>query len=29
VAGHPCLGGVQVEDVVAAVDRLARVEALA
>jgi ADP-heptose:LPS heptosyltransferase len=26
VAGHPCLGGVEVADVVAAVDRLARVE---
>jgi ADP-heptose:LPS heptosyltransferase len=29
VAGHPCLGGVEVEDVLAAVDRLAPVEALA
>jgi ADP-heptose:LPS heptosyltransferase len=28
-AGHPCLGGVAVADVVAAVDRLAPVEALA
>jgi ADP-heptose:LPS heptosyltransferase len=29
VAGHPCLGGVEVEDVVGAVERLAPVEALA
>jgi hypothetical protein len=26
VPGHPCLGGVEVADVVAAVERLARVE---
>jgi ADP-heptose:LPS heptosyltransferase len=29
VEGHPCLNGVDVDDVVAAVDRLAPVEAVA
>jgi ADP-heptose:LPS heptosyltransferase len=29
VPGHPCLGGVEVDDVLAAVERLAPVEALA